>query len=155
SSSNAIGQLNLAQSPAETTTTLRASAATAVVGQTVTLTATVTALAGGVGTNGIVNFYDGHTLLTIAPPHPNGQAPADGNAGAGGGPGRGEGDPREGHLPRQHLGGRGRDRQSRRDRGRRDAVGQPGRPRPVGDLHGHGDRRRPGGRHANRHGDLP
>jgi streptogramin lyase len=44
--SNAIGRLNLAQSPAETTTTLRTSVATAVFGQTVTLTATVTALGG-------------------------------------------------------------------------------------------------------------
>ena len=41
-----IGRLNLAQSPDETTTTLRTSAATAVFGQTVTLTATVTALGG-------------------------------------------------------------------------------------------------------------
>src|SRR5262249_55924297 len=40
-----IGRLNLAQSPDETTT-LRTSAATVVVGQTVTLTATVTALGG-------------------------------------------------------------------------------------------------------------
>src|SRR4029077_16758961 len=64
--SNAIGRLNLAQSPAETTTTLRTSAATAGSGQPVTLTATVTALGGGVVQNGRVDFYDGNTPVGLA-----------------------------------------------------------------------------------------
>src|SRR5262249_56512797 len=84
--SGAIGRLDLAQSPAETTTTLRTSATTVVVGQTVRLTATVTALGGGVVTNGLVNFYDGNTLLTSAFLDANGQATVDLTAGAAGPP---------------------------------------------------------------------
>src|SRR5262249_59922716 len=75
--SSEIGRLNLAQSPDETTTTLRTSAATVVVGQTVTLTATVTALGGGVVTNGVVDFYDGNTPVTFAFLDANGQATVD------------------------------------------------------------------------------
>jgi streptogramin lyase len=73
---NTIGRLNLAQSPDETTTTLRTSAATVVAGQTVTLTATVTALGGGVVQNGVVNFYDGNTLVSFALLDANGVATA-------------------------------------------------------------------------------
>src|SRR5262249_3182758 len=73
SPTNQIGRLNLAQSPAETTTTLRTSAATAVFGQTVTLTATVTALGGVVPTGG-VRFMDGNTNLGIESLDANGQA---------------------------------------------------------------------------------
>jgi streptogramin lyase len=69
-----IGRLNRAQSPDETTTTLRTSANTAVVGQTVTLTATVTALGGGVVTNGVVDFYNGNTPVGLALLDGNGQA---------------------------------------------------------------------------------
>src|SRR5262249_59480859 len=58
-------------------TTLRTSAATVVVGQTVTLTATVTALGGGVVTNGIVDFYNGNTPLGLALLDANGQATVD------------------------------------------------------------------------------
>src|SRR5262245_32552045 len=79
--SDEIGRLDLAQSPAETTTTLRASATTVVVGQPAPLTATVTPLGGGVVTNGVVNFYDGNTLLTFALLDANGQATVDVTAG--------------------------------------------------------------------------
>ena len=70
---NTIGRLNLAQSPDETTTTLRTSANTVVVGQTVTLTATVTALGGGVVTNARVDFYSGNSPVGLAFTDANGQ----------------------------------------------------------------------------------
>src|SRR5262249_35681208 len=73
----AVGRLNLAQSPDEPTTPLRPSANTVVVGQTVTLTATVTALGGGVVTNGVVDFYDGNTPVSFALLDANGQATVD------------------------------------------------------------------------------
>src|SRR5262249_61381739 len=74
---SAIGRLDLAQSPAEKTTPLRTWATPAVVGQTVTLTATVTALGGGVVTNGVVDFYDGNTPVSLAFLDANGQATVD------------------------------------------------------------------------------
>src|SRR5262249_56452983 len=74
---SAMGGRNVAQSPDETTTTPRTSPATAVFGQTVTLTATVTALGGGVVTNGFVDFYDGNTPVTSALLDANGQATVD------------------------------------------------------------------------------
>ena len=136
---------------AATTTTLSTSTATAVFGQIESLTATVTSQAGTpIGT---VIFRDGTTVLGSAPLDAAGQATLAGVAG--------RRHPRadrllRGHqrLRRQHLGGRGRDRQPRRDHGRPAVVGQPGRHRPGGDLHRHGGRRRPGGRHADRHGHV-
>src|SRR5262249_18054072 len=74
---SAMGGRNVAQSPDETTTTPRTSAATAVFGQTVTLTATVTALGGGLVTNGVVDFYDGNTPVSLALLDANGQATVD------------------------------------------------------------------------------
>ncbi len=153
-SSGTVGVLlnNSTRYRREDVTTLSTSTATAVFGQPVTLTATVTSAA-GVPT-GTVTFRDGTTVLGTArgqrrrPGHPRGVA--------------GRRQPRadrllRGHrqLRRQHLGGRGRDRQPRDDHGRPEVVGQPGRHRPGGDLHGHGGRRRPGGRHADRHGHVP
>src|SRR5262249_62362273 len=82
--SSEIGRLNLAQSPDETTTTLRTSASTAVFGQTVTLTATVTALGGGVGTNGNVFFMDGNTTVPFALLDANATATVDVSGGGGG-----------------------------------------------------------------------
>jgi streptogramin lyase len=69
---NQIGRLDLAQAAPQTTTTLRTSIATAVVGQTEVLTATVTAQA-GVPT-GTVLFKDGNTQLGFAQVDANGQA---------------------------------------------------------------------------------
>src|SRR5262249_4565936 len=80
--SDAIGRRNLAQSPGETTPTLRGPATTVIVGQTLTLTATVTALGGGVVTNGVVDFYDGNTPLGLAVLDANGQATINVTAGA-------------------------------------------------------------------------
>src|SRR5262249_34918137 len=60
------------------------SAATVVVGQTLTLTATVTALGGGLVTNGRVDFYDGNTQVGSAFLEANGQATTDLSAVRGG-----------------------------------------------------------------------
>jgi streptogramin lyase len=72
-----IGRLNLAQSPAETMTTLRTSATTIGFGQTLTLTATVTALGGGLVTNGTVDFFDGNARVASVPLDANGVATVD------------------------------------------------------------------------------
>jgi streptogramin lyase len=69
---NRIGRLDLGQTAANTATALRASTATAVVGQTELLTATVTAPA-GVPT-GTVLFKDGTTQLGFAQVDADGQA---------------------------------------------------------------------------------
>src|SRR5262249_13622982 len=69
---NQIGRLDLGQTAATTTTTLRTSTATAVFGQTELLTASVTSQA-GVPT-GTVLFKDGNTQLGIAQVDANGQA---------------------------------------------------------------------------------
>jgi hypothetical protein len=69
---NQIGRLDLAQAAPQTTTTLRASTATAVFGQTELLTATVTAQAGV--PSGTVLFKDGTTQLGFAQVDGNGQA---------------------------------------------------------------------------------
>jgi streptogramin lyase len=67
-----IGRLDLAQAAPQTTTTLRTSTATAVVGQTELLTATVTAQAGM--PTGTVLFKDGTTQVGFAQVDANGQA---------------------------------------------------------------------------------
>src|SRR5262249_42695913 len=68
-----MGRLTVAQATPDSTTTLRTSAATAVVGQTVTLTAAVTTQAGVVPT-GVVNFMEGNTFLGEAVLDDAGQA---------------------------------------------------------------------------------
>jgi streptogramin lyase len=79
---NQIGRLNPAQATIETTTTLRSSAATVVLGQSVLLTANVTAVQGGVPT-GIVSFMDGNTVLRNVVLDANGQATFSASLGAG------------------------------------------------------------------------
>jgi Ca2+-binding RTX toxin-like protein len=73
---NLIGlTVNLDDGPAATTTTLRTSAPIAVVGQAVTFTATVTAVAPGAGTpTGTVTFLDGATVLGTAAVGADGRA---------------------------------------------------------------------------------
>ena len=137
---------------AATTTTLSTSTATAVFGQPVTLTATVTSAA-GVPT-GTVTFREGTTVLGTAPVNAAGQATLAVSLGVGN------------HALTASFAGTGNFADStsavvavtvnpRGDHGRPGLVGQPGRHGPGGDLHGHGGRRRPGGRHADRHGHVP
>ncbi len=154
SSSSTVGVLLNTSTPvadAATTTTLSTSTATAVFGQIETLTATVTSRAGTpIGT---VFFRDGNTLLGSAPLDAAGQATIPVSLGIGTHALTASFFGRQ-RLRRQHLGGRGRDRQPRGDHGRPGVVGQPGRHRPGRDLHRHGGRRRPGGRNADRHGHV-
>src|SRR5262249_37512651 len=75
--SSEIGRLDLAQSPDETTTTLRTSATTVAVGEPWPLRSPVPPWGGGVGTNGVAPFSGGNTRVSLGLPAPTGQARGD------------------------------------------------------------------------------